>query len=169
MLLYIPRGVKCRIPFICSREYRSAARIPFICSREYKHEGGKVKIATNWEDARYKSYIFPKVVDTDAFDIRRVHPLMQQTALNINLALRGDPRVTAVVLFGGSTTIRCHEQSDADVVVRLAPGCETLDVKNDVSEKIQEATGWNADVLWYDQIRNEERLLSHVLKGVQIV
>ena len=71
--------------------------------------------------------------------------------------------------FGSSVNLRCTIHSDLDLVVRLRPEFVNNETKNEVSEKIQEACGWNADVLWYDRICNSECLMDNVLKGVQIL
>ena len=41
--------------------------------------------------------------------------------------------------------------------------------KNEISEKIQELTDWNADIIWYDRIDKSDRIYKNILKGVQIV
>ena len=125
--------------------------------------------ANSWEKAKWKSYRFPVKYDTDRFEISRVHPFRQKDAIAISEALQPDERVVAIVLFGGSTTVRCHKNSDLDVVVRLKDVYTDTKTKNEVSEAIQNACGWNADVLWYDRLDLKSQLFQHILKGVQIL
>ena len=119
--------------------------------------------------AKWKSYRFPVKYPTDRFDVSRVHPFRQKDAIAVNKALEKDDRVIAVVLFGGSTTVRCHKDSDLDLAVRLRDGFLDRNTKNEVSETIQEACGWNADVIWYDRLEIGSQLYKHILCGVQIL
>lgn len=127
------------------------------------------KMANNWEQVKYKSYKFPVVSVTEHFDISRVHPFMQAGAIKISDSVREDDRVVALILFGSSTNIRCNEKSDFDILVRLRDEAVSLETKAEVSEKIQEACNWNADLIWYDKLDPKERIYQHILKGVQIL
>lgn len=122
-----------------------------------------------WEQVKYKSYKFPVIYNTDRFEICRVHPLMQEGAIKINQAVIDDDRVVCVMLFGSATNIRCNKNSDFDLLVRLKEEYDNWETKNEVSEKIQEACDWNADVIWYNRDNENSQLYRHVIKGVQIV
>lgn len=122
-----------------------------------------------WEEQKNVKCIFHALVDIPGVEVSRIHPLQQEDVKKVFHALKGEERIKAVVLFGSSVNLRCTIYSDLDFVVQLKPGYINNEVKNDVSEKIQEACNWNADVLWYDRIYTNERLMDSVLKGVQIL
>lgn len=120
-----------------------------------------------WEEVRELSFIFKKIIDVPGVEITRVHPLQQRAVYNINKALNGDSRVDKVVLFGSSVNMRCTIHSDLDMVVVMN------DISNgaklDVSEKIQEACDWKADILWRDTLSDNDRVFQEAKKGVVIV
>ena len=125
-----------------------------------------VKIATTWEDARYKQYSFPVVCEAAAFDTYRVHPLKQNVVKKIHEAIKNDDRIEKAILFGGSTTIRCTKDSDIDIAIELkSPDAET---KNEISEKIEQVCDWNADIIWLDTILPDSKLYKNIFNGVKL-
>lgn len=130
--------------------------------------GGRV-IADTWNLARYKQYRFPVICETDGFDISRVHPLRQREAVSIFNALRGDRRVASAILFGSAANIRCRRDSDIDLLVGLSGGTDLSAAKNDVSENIQTAVSWNADILWADKVQPGSRLYENIMRGVKLI
>ena len=122
-----------------------------------------------WEEQKNVECNFRVLADVPKVKMSRIHPLQQKAVKRIHDAIEWDERVAAIVLFGSSVNLRCTIHSDLDLVVRLRPEFVNNETKNEVSEKIQEACGWNADVLWYDRICNSECLMDNVLKGVQIL
>lgn len=124
---------------------------------------------STWEDQRELKCIFPVIYSVPSVEIERVHPLQQESVCRIYRELHGDPRVVAVVLFGSSVNLRCTLRSDLDLAVRLNEEFVNRETKNEISERIQEACNWNADILWYDRIREGSRIYCNILKGVQIV
>lgn len=122
-----------------------------------------------WEEQKNVKCIFSVLVDIPGVEVSRIHPLQQEDVKKVFHALKGEERIKTVVLFGSSVNLRCTIYSDLDFVVQLKSDFINNEVKNDVSEKIQEACNWNADILWYDRIYTNDRLMDNVLKGVQIV
>ena len=122
-----------------------------------------------WEEQKNVECNFRVLADVPKVKMSRIHPLQQKAVKRIHDAIEWDERVAALVLFGSSVNLRCTIHSDLDLVVRLRPEFVNNETKNEVSEKIQEACGWNADVLWYDRICNSKNLMNNVLKGVQIL
>ncbi|MCM1287325.1 MAG: nucleotidyltransferase domain-containing protein [Clostridium sp.] len=122
-----------------------------------------------WEGQRDLRCIFPVICEAPDIDIQYVYPLQQRAVCRIHEALKNDNRVIAVVLFGSSVNLRCTKNSDLDLVVRLADKYINNSVKSEVSETIQEAADWNADVLWFDRIHPTDRIYDSILKGVRIV
>ena len=122
-----------------------------------------------WEEQKNVECNFRVLADVPKVKMSRIHPLQQKAVKRIHDAIEWDERVAAIVLFGISVNLRCTIHSDLDLVVRLRPEFVNNETKNEVSEKIQEACGWNADVLWYDRICNSKNLMNNVLKGVQIL
>ncbi len=124
---------------------------------------------SKWDQQDNLRCEFPVLLQIPRVETERIHPLQQKKIFRICEILRDDERVLTVVLFGSSVNLRCNQYSDIDVVVRLREEFVCNEVKNDVSEKIQLACDWNADILWYDRIQNNSRFLENVLKGVQII
>ena len=122
-----------------------------------------------WEEQKNVECNFRVLADVPKVKMSRIHPLQQKAVKRIHDAIEWDERVAAIVLFGSSVNLRCTIHSDLDLVVRLRPEFVNNETKNEVSEKIQEACGWNADVLWYDRICNSKNLMNNVLKEVQIL
>lgn len=122
-----------------------------------------------WEGQKDLRCIFPVICEVPGIDIQYVYPLQQRAVCKIHESLKNDDRVVAVVLFGSSVNLRCTKNSDLDLVVRLADECVNNSVKSEVSEVIQEACDWNADILWFDRICPADRIYDSVLKGVRIV
>lgn len=125
-------------------------------------------ISHSWTDAAKKKYRFPVVVPCEDFDIGRIHPLKQREIIKVYEAVKDDPRVESLVLFGSSVTIRCGSKSDIDLAVSLRKEDMTGDVKNDVSENIQTACGFDADILWMDRIEPETAIERNIMRGVRI-
>lgn len=48
--------------------------------------------------------------------------------------------------------MRCTGKSDIDLVVKLKEECISDEMKNSISEKIQAACDWNADIVWRDRL-----------------
>lgn len=126
-------------------------------------------VCRTWEEQKNVKCIFRTLVDIPGVEVSRIHPLQQEDVKRVCHALEGEERIKAVVLFGSSVNLRCTIYSDLDFVIQLKSDYLNNEVKNDISEKIQEACDWNADILWYDRIYTNERLMDNVLKGVQIV
>lgn len=114
-------------------------------------------------------YHFPIIVESDEIDMSRIYPTKQQLALDIHDALKPNKDVISVVLFGSSITMKCTNQSDTDLAVRLVDTSLTHEVRNDVSEIIQEICDWNSDILWFDSLSSSDRIYHDICKGVQIL
>lgn len=128
----------------------------------------KQAISHSWTDAAKKKYRFPVVAECGGFDIGRIHPLKQKEIIKVYEAVKDDPRVESLILFGSSVTIRCGSKSDIDLAVRLRKEDITADAKNDVSENIQKACGFDADILWMDRIEPETAIERNIMRGVRI-
>lgn len=125
------------------------------------------KLSTSSLYAKY--YYFPVVVPNSKVEMRRVYPTKQALIYKLHEELYPDSRITAIMLFGSSVTMQCHSDSDIDLAIRLHTDYVNNDVKNDVSEKVQEICNWNADIIWYDRIDANDRIYHDICKGVQIV
>ena len=126
-------------------------------------------LATTWEDARNQIYHFPIIAETDYFDISRVYPLKQRAILAIYQVLKKDDRIDSAILFGSSINIRCGRHSDIDLAISLKKNFISTDAKNEVSECIQEACGYNADILWLDRIDKGSQIDQNIRKGVKLL
>lgn len=63
--------------------------------------------------------------------------------------------------------MRCTLDSDLDLVIVMND--TSNEAKLDVSEKIQEACDWNADILWRDRLTEDDRVFQEAKRGVRIV
>lgn len=116
-----------------------------------------------------KYYRFPVIVNNEYVDMSRVHPLKQKVIARLGEKLSDDINIATIMLFGSSITMQCNLQSDIDLAVRLKDSEASTDIKNSVSEKIQDICEWKADIIWYDRISKSDRIYHDICKGVQIV
>lgn len=122
-----------------------------------------------WERQRNLRAIFPVIVECPPVHMEYIHPLKQQLVYDVHHALRDDPRICSIVMFGSSTNLRCTIDSDSDFAVRLQEAYICKSVKNEISEVISEICSWNTDILWYDELDQSEPIYDDILKGVQVV
>ena len=116
-----------------------------------------------------KYYSFPVIVPNSKINMQRVYPTKQALVNELHNRLYSDPRITSIMLFGSSVTMQCNRDSDTDLAVRLQENRISTDIKNNVSEIIQEVCDWNADIIWFDRIAKSDRIYHDICKGVQIV
>lgn len=123
---------------------------------------------STWEMERDNRYVFQTVCDSEMENLYRVHPLNQQRVASIYKAVHMDTRIAMIVVFGSSLNLRCNTKSDVDVAVKLKDGCISNETKSEISEKIQIACDWKADVLWRDRLSESDRVLHDIRKGVEL-
>lgn len=116
-----------------------------------------------------KYYSFPVVVPNTSINMQRIYPTKQSLIYTLHEALSPDHRISSIMLFGSSVTMRCTQDSDTDLAIRLTDKYVDNDAKNSISEVVQEICEWNADILWYDRIDKTDRIYHDICKGVQIV
>lgn len=116
-----------------------------------------------------KVVLFPVIHPCPAVFMQRVFPTWQKTVAQIHNVFCDDDRISCIILFGSAVTIRCSQESDIDLMVRLVPESVSVPTKNDVSEILQTLCDWRADILWFDRISREDRIYQSILEGVQIV
>ena len=116
-----------------------------------------------------KYYSFPVIVPDSRIDMKRVYPLKQPVVYELHNKLSSDQSIASIMLFGSSVTMQCNNDSDLDLAVRLVNDCTNNDIKNSISERIQEICNWNADIIWFDRIDISDRIYHDICKGVQII
>lgn len=126
----------------------------------------KQKISSSWLEAKDKRYIFPIVIDDAKYEAARIHPLNQKAINNIYDVVSVDHRILKVIVFGSSTTIRCNRNSDVDIAIELAD--YSNEIKNEISEKIQEVNNYNTDIIWLDRVKSGSNIVNNINKGVTI-
>lgn len=126
----------------------------------------KQKTSSSWLEAKDKRYIFPIVIDDAKYEAARIHPLNQKAINNIYDVVSVDPRILKVIVFGSSTTIRCNRNSDVDIAIELAD--YSNEIKNEISEKIQEVNNYNTDIIWLDRVKSGSNIVNNINKGVTI-
>lgn len=142
--------------------------IDFTARQNTRHIEQYAKLLVS--DSLYsKYYTFPVIVPNSKVNMQRVYPTKQALIYELHHKLHSDPRITSIMLFGSSVTMQCNFESDTDLAVRLNENHNNNDVKNDVSELIQEICDWNADIIWFDRIDKSDRIYHDICKGVQIV
>lgn len=110
---------------------------------------------------------FPVIAEDDVIDMSRIYPTKQRVIKDMVEQLRGDIRLKSLVLFGSSITIRCNKDSDIDLAIGLKECTEK--VKNEISERVQLACDWGADILWMDRLSSEDRVYQDIMKGLTLI
>lgn len=128
-----------------------------------------VQINPTWQKATNKRYRFPVVEEEKRYDASLIHPLKQRMAKSVYEAVLADQRVKSLTIFGSAVNIRCNRNSDIDLAVTLFPDNIDSVTKNEVSEKIQEACGYGADILWMDRILPGSGIAKNIEKGVKLI
>lgn len=123
----------------------------------------------SWNDARDKKYAFPIIVASNNYDASRIHPLKQELTLKIYKKFKTDKRISELILFGSSTTIRCNNKSDVDFAIKLLPDYTNNSVKDEISEEIQKICEWKADIIWMDRIPEGSKIYNNISKGVKLI
>ncbi len=126
------------------------------------------KISSSWNDKRNYIYTFPVVYNNKNYDVSRIHPLKQKKISDLYYALKEYSFIKKVIVFGSSTTIRCNKDSDIDLAIEMDKDYYNLDNKNMISEKVQEVTNYNSDVLWINNEKEGTQILENINKGVVI-
>ena len=114
-------------------------------------------------------YSFPVLVKRTGVKMEHIYPTKQKLVASIHDALTPRTEVCSVMLFGSSVSMRCTYDSDTDLAIRLNDSFNTREVRNDISELVQEICEWNADILWFDSLSPSERVYHDICRGVQIV
>lgn len=110
---------------------------------------------------------FPIIIPDEKIDMSRIYPTQQACIKKIISELRSDSRVECLRLFGSSISMACHRDSDIDLAVGLS--APTNNAKNEISEKIQLACNWNADILWMDRLSPTDRVYGDIMKGLVLI
>lgn len=126
------------------------------------------KISSSWNDKRNYIYTFPVVYNNSNYDVSRIHPLKQKKISELYYALKEYSFIKKVIVFGSSTTIRCNKDSDIDLAIEMDKDYYNLDNKNMISEKVQEVTNYNSDILWINNEKEGTQILENINKGVVI-
>lgn len=144
---------------------------------EYLEKEGKgdesriAAYAKAYEDAlnkkKNREVHFPVIVSDNKVDMSRIYPTRQKMVKNVIDLIRKDKRLSTVLLFGSSITMRCHKKSDLDFAVGLKT-CTDSD-KNEISENIQQLCEWGADILWLDRINSSDRIYNDIMNGLVIL
>lgn len=122
-------------------------------------------------DSHYygKYYTFPILEKRPGVMMQYIYPTKQRLVGRLYDALTPRKEVLSVMLFGSSISMRCTMDSDTDLSIRLTDIHNNVDVRNEISETVQEICDWNADIIWYDRITPDDRVYHDICKGVQIV
>jgi len=126
------------------------------------------KVASTWLDAKKEAYVFNIIQNTDLLDISRIHPLKQKDAVKIAGIVKNDKRIKQTIIFGSATNITCTIHSDIDIAIELNKEYENNDVKNEISESIEEAINYEADIIWLDHITKDSNIYENIFRGVII-
>ena len=121
-----------------------------------------------WEQAKKQRYRFPVKYPADSYDASRIHPLKQRAVQAVVASIRDTAAVRSLTLFGSAPTICCNSHSDLDLAVELQPEAVNTEVKNNISERIQEACNYGADIIWMDRVDRESQLYRNICRGVKL-
>ncbi len=132
-------------------------------------QGERKFISNSWENNRDKKFYFPIIVENENYECDRIHPLMQRKINDIYYYVSNDNLIEKVIIFGSSTNIRCNNKSDIDIAIKLKEERYNKDSQNFVSEKIQEITNFNSDIVWLNSLDENSKLFYEInFKGVVI-
>ena len=77
--------------------------------------------------------------------------------------------IDELIIFGSSVNIRCTKKSDIDIAIKLKDNFFKREIQNELSEKIQELTNYNSDIIWLNTLDKSSRLYHNInTKGVKI-
>lgn len=130
----------------------------------------KNKVLSNsWQENKDKVFYFPIVVENLNYQANRIHPLMQRVVNDIYEYVKTNNSIEKVIIFGSAINIRCNNKSDIDVALKIRNECFNIEYRNKISEKIQEISNFNADIIWLNTIDKNSRLYENISKkGVVI-
>lgn len=129
----------------------------------------EIVLSNSWEDNKQNKYQFPIIIQNDNYECSRIHPLMQKKINDIYTVVSKEEAIEKVIVFGSSINIRCNNKSDVDLAIQLKDKFFTKNNKNIISEKIQEAVEYNADIIWLNMIDLDSQLNKNINKlGVTI-
>lgn len=118
-------------------------------------------------DRKEKEVHFPIVVADELVDMSRIYPTKQGLVKNVLAQLRADKRVKSLRLFGSSISMACHKDSDIDFAVDIAD--KSRECRNEISEKLQIACNWSADIIWMDHLAETDRVYKDIMKGLVLI
>lgn len=124
-----------------------------------------------WEErCKQEAYIFPVLKDctTQDYQICRIYPLKQRAVYAIANYVREDDKINHVCIIGSAVSMKCTRESDIDIIVQLKESFNTLEVKNQVSERVQKLGEWNCDIIWYDHLDKTDEIYNEIYRGVFI-
>ena len=127
------------------------------------------KINPTWAESKKRKYRFPVISGSDGYDASRIHPLKQKSVSAVYACSKNNPDIVSLILFGSAPTICCRADSDLDFAVELRPEAVNRDTKNSVSEQIQEACGYTADIIWLDRVDRQSQLYKNICRGAKII
>ncbi len=123
----------------------------------------------NWSDVSKYRFTFVQIVDSAFEDIVYIYPSKQAIVNELYQTLCSNRMMDALYVFGSATDIRCNVNSDIDVAVKLSHVYDTKEVRNRISEVIQGICKWNADIIWINDLKCDERLYREIMGGVRIL
>lgn len=128
-----------------------------------------IVLSNSWQENKDKVFYFPIVVENLNYQANRIHPLMQRVVNDIYEYVKTDNSIEKVIIFGSAINIRCNNKSDIDVALKIRNECFNIEYRNKISEKIQEISNFNADIIWLNTIDKNSRLYENISKkGVVI-
>ncbi len=112
-----------------------------------------------------KQELFPLVSGITDLKYMLIHPLMQRDVQKIVSILK-EYHVHAI-LFGSSVTNRCNIASDLDLCIKT-PQYDT-DLFYKIQKRLGSAIETPIDILYYNDLSENERLKEEIDNGVQII
>lgn len=117
-----------------------------------------------WEEERKRRYHFKNIYHSDVLNIDRIHPLQQKNVINIVEKI-SNSGITKIVVIGSSLNLRCNPWSDLDLVLYgYLDGLHRADVEMKI---LSDADG-KIDILWMQDIKNTNRIMEDIKRGVII-
>lgn len=126
--------------------------------------GKRLELSNSWEENKYKIFYFPIIINNDNYECNRIHPLKQKEVNQIYEYVKNNNDIKKVIIFGSSVNIRCNIKSDLDVAILLKEDSFNRNNENIISERIQEITDYNSDIIWLNKLDKNSQLYDNIIK-----
>lgn len=99
------------------------------------------------------------------FLMERVYPMKQREVRDIYLAMKDNPKVKSVRIFGSTTNMKCHVGSDTDICVEVTDDCTEADM-TEIHNTLHSICRNDCDILWWHNFLKGTRIYGNIRRGI---